>query len=308
VNASAFAGHYYQITEKTCVNFLGIKFSPFLLFDWVATVPFLFFLTSMLDINKTKVNQDDIKREVLSGISLIFAALTHFNLFPIIINIILMIISLILMTIVLLWQFFASHQEFYHAKHESESKMQHGLEHFTKEIYDTFCITQAKYSLATFILFAFTLFPSTYFLRAWGVIDDDVCCVILFGLSLVTKFFYIQIVGDTHIELLDPHKFLLLEEKKKAAESRLMFLRYVFHEVRVPLNSISLGLQLLDDSSWLHIEDKETITMMTDATKFMAETLNDVLSLQKIEEGKLHLEMKAFSPDRLVTSVVNTFR
>jgi signal transduction histidine kinase len=48
--------------------------------------------------------------------------------------------------------------------------------------------------------------------------------------------------------------------------------------------------------------------MMKDATNFMAETLNDVLSLQKVEEGKLELEYKLFSPNTLAMDVINNFR
>lgn len=102
---------------------------------------------------------------------------------------------------------------------------------------------------------------------------------------------------------------LLVEEKKKAEESRLMFLRYVFHEVRVPLNSVALGLQLLQDSSSnFSEEDRETISLMREATGFMAETLNDVLSLQKIEEGMLELELKPFQPHTLIRAVISNFR
>eukprot|EP01037_Dinobryon_pediforme_P048845 gene48845-biopygen24135 len=41
--------------------------------------------------------------------------------------------------------------------------------------------------------------------------------------------------------------------------------------------------------------DLELLSMMKGASDFMADTLNDVLSLQKIEEGKLELELNPFS-------------
>ena len=99
------------------------------------------------------------------------------------------------------------------------------------------------------------------------------------------------------------------EQKKEPPEdTRLMFLRYVFHEVRVPLNSLILGLQLLQDSLMLTVVDKETIQMMQEAANFMTETLNDVLSLQKIEQGMFDLEMKPFSPKQLVYTVLKNFK
>jgi signal transduction histidine kinase len=115
-------------------------------------------------------------------------------------------------------------------------------------------------------------------------------------------------MADAFMELMDPNKLLLIEEKRKAEEARIAFLRYVFHEVRVPLNSVSLGIQLLTESDHLVAEDKETVDTMREATGFMTETLNDVLSLQKIEEGKLHLDMRPFKPAGLVRSVVSNFR
>ena len=39
----------------------------------------------------------------------------------------------------------------------------------------------------------------------------------------------------------------------------------------------------------------ETLFMISDATKFMGETMNDVFAVQKIEEGALKLVYKPFS-------------
>jgi signal transduction histidine kinase len=68
-----------------------------------------------------------------------------------------------------------------------------------------------------------------------------------------------------------------------------MFLRsYVFHEVRVPLNSISMSLSLIEDEvEDLSSEAHDMVNMMKEASHFMSETLNDVLSLQKIEDDQL---------------------
>jgi hypothetical protein len=102
---------------------------------------------------------------------------------------------------------------------------------------------------------------------------------------------------------------LLLEEEKKINEgSRSMFFRYIFHEIRVPLNSISLGLQLLQENKVLNKQDMEILMMMKESVNFMGQTLNDVLSLQKIEEGMLQLEYKPFPPKEIVDSVLYSFR
>jgi signal transduction histidine kinase len=309
VNTSSYAAHYFQIYPQTCVNFLDIRLSPFLFMDWIITVPFLFFLTSMLDARSRSAQWEDLYREWLAGISLVAAAITHILPITSEYSWILMFISIACMMAALAWQYLHAQNEYLTTAQEYHETCQ-AAELQPTDVYERYCIAICKVSLAIFIAVMFTFFPLTYFSRAIGWMkDDDLCNVILYGLSLATKFFYIQIIGDCHVEILDPHKFQLLDEKKKASESRSMFLRYVFHEVRVPLNSISLGLDFLKEShhGFQH-EEVELLEMMKDASKFMEATLNDVLSLQKIDEGKLTLEMKPFAPSDLIKAVLQHLR
>lgn len=55
-------------------------------------------------------------------------------------------------------------------------------------------------------------------------------------------------------------------------------------------------------------EFRESLMMMRSASEFMASTLNDVLSMQKIEEGKMELDMRSFNLTDAVGNVFNTFR
>jgi len=91
--------------------------------------------------------------------------------------------------------------------------------------------------------------------------------------------------------------------ESKSNLSRRAFLRYVFHEVRVPLNTISLGVQLLSEvRGQIQQEDLETILVLNEATTHIGETLNDVLVLQKLEEGSLKLVIKPFLIKDLLAS------
>eukprot|EP01035_Chromulina_nebulosa_P069622 gene69622-biopygen45752 len=56
-----------------------------------------------------------------------------------------------------------------------------------------------------------------------------------------------------------------------------------------------MGLEILKKSDHLDESESELLLMMHSATDFMSETLNNVLSLQKMEEGKVQLETSAFS-------------
>ena len=76
---------------------------------------------------------------------------------------------------------------------------------------------------------------------------------------------------------LTPTRTYVLLAEQKANASRRSFLWYLLHKVRVPLNSISMGLPLLDGEN--KSESGETITMKGEAASFMSDTLNDVLSV-----------------------------
>eukprot|EP01035_Chromulina_nebulosa_P069643 gene69643-biopygen47649 len=85
-----------------------------------------------------------------------------------------------------------------------------------------------------------------------------------------------------------------LEKERYASDCRRNFMKYLFHEVRTPLNSLTMGIELLWTREGLDSTDVELLTMMKGSAEFMGETLNDVLSMQKIEEGKMELTLVPF--------------
>jgi hypothetical protein len=179
---------------------------------------------------------------------------------------------------------------------------------YQREIYDRYQVSRCKMN-STLLLFAtFTFYPITFHSVSIGLVSSDIMTVWLTILSFVSKFVLINVLIDSHMEILDPNKFLLLEERKKYDENRLMFFRYIFHEIRVPLNSISLGIQLLQGNSYIPQEDAETLQMIQEGTNFISETLNDVISLQKLEGGTLQLDFKLFHAEDLVRTVLYNFR
>jgi len=77
--------------------------------------------------------------------------------------------------------------------------------------------------------------------------------------------------------------------------SRSQFLRYLFYEIRNPLNSLSLGLMSLrnafgdrDDAT------KEAVLILKDSVNYISDVLNDVLSMHQIEEGAMELLIQEF--------------
>ena len=95
---------------------------------------------------------------------------------------------------------------------------------------------------------------------------------------------------------------LQLASEKKISENRKEFLRYVFHEVRVPLSTITMGISILKDD--ISEAQRDVITMMNSAAGHMSDTLSDVLSMSKIEDGDLTLRLKPFKLQGLLDFVI----
>ena len=76
-----------------------------------------------------------------------------------------------------------------------------------------------------------------------------------------------------------------LSETRRINEARRDFLKYIFHELRSPLNSLTIGIDLLQRCETLNDGEVESVGLMKDASVFMTDILNNVLTIQKIEEG-----------------------
>ena len=127
------------------------------------------------------------------------------------------------------------------------------------------------------------------YLLAWGkIINAAVTIAVYQVLSVATKGLFSSVTMDIHFDLLVAARTSLSEENDRlASESRRAFLKYIFHELRSPLNSLTIGIEILGSSTMRDQQDLESLAMMRDASSFMSDTLNDVLSMQKIEEGSV---------------------
>lgn len=310
IQSVAFVLFYTDALPYTCKDFLGVRTPLFIWFEWSCTVPFMFFLVSIMDVKRTQMRVSDMTIEILGGVSIYQLA---FGILPLpnLLHWFNFICSNVFMTIALMWQQLNAYEEYSYAmdecKHAAE-RNQASSELVDRDIHDRLCVAQCRMNSSIFMSLFFTIFPLLYYLQWYGIFSQEVYIILTYGCSFMAKCLFIHIIADSHVEILDPNKFLLMEERKKAEDSRLMFLRYVFHEVRVPLNSIVLGLQILLDNDSITSQEPETLSMMREATTFMAETLNDVLSLQKIEQGMLQLEYKPFLINHLVQAVMSNFK
>eukprot|EP01041_Mallomonas_annulata_P011253 gene11253-23539_t len=180
-----------------------------------------------------------------------------------------------------------------------------------------------------YLALSMTLFPIIYYLSLFHVINRYETIFAFTFLNLFVKLVLITLVMECRIELLYED---VQTKQDQANQSRQAFLRYIMHEVRVPLSSISMGIDALSsleegcsnsnidnnneiemgkDSPASEVEQKaseETLFMMREAVSFMSDTLNSILNMQKIEEGKLNLVYSKFIIKDLIRKVCCTLR
>ncbi len=93
------------------------------------------------------------------------------------------------------------------------------------------------------------------------------------------------------------------QEALEASRAKSTFLANMSHELRTPLNAVLGFAQVLDRSPRLAGDDRRHLGLIREAGTHLLELINDVLSLSKIEAGRLALEARAFSPRALLATV-----
>ena len=142
-----------------------------------------------------------------------------------------------------------------------------------------------------------------YALSASQQINRNQAFIIIGLIDAITIFSFSQSIVAAHLKLKDYARDCVLAEQR-GNEAKRSYLRYVFHDVRVPLNSISMGLNLMEALPNLSKSDLDIFRMMQEACEFMSNTLNDVLSMEKIEAGAMTIDLTAFSLSDMVKHVI----
>jgi signal transduction histidine kinase len=81
---------------------------------------------------------------------------------------------------------------------------------------------------------------------------------------------------------------------QESLEFRRMFVRYISHEIRTPMNTVKMGLELLTEELPHYDLPPDVIGYLSDSTascNIAIEVLNDLLTLDKLENNALQLEM-----------------
>lgn len=99
--------------------------------------------------------------------------------------------------------------------------------------------------------------------------------------------------------------------ERKASDSKRRFVSYIFHEVRVPLNTALLAVQNLEgENVFRHVQadQGEMVHGLVRSLTTMEKVLNDVLSFNRMEAGKFTQARKPFDFHQSINLVALSHR
>jgi CheY-like chemotaxis protein/nitrogen-specific signal transduction histidine kinase/HPt (histidine-containing phosphotransfer) domain-containing protein len=111
-------------------------------------------------------------------------------------------------------------------------------------------------------------------------------------------------------ELRDSNAELLAAQAlaEEANLSKSVFLANMSHELRTPLNAVIGFSQLVARSGSLSSEDRESLAIIRRSGEHLLGLINEVLSISKIEAGKLTLEPRPFDPREMIVAAASMIR
>lgn len=97
-----------------------------------------------------------------------------------------------------------------------------------------------------------------------------------------------------------------LEQVREESDRKSSFVSRVTHDLRTPLNSI-LGMGQLLMETDLDAEQQERLRLMLNATRNMERLTNDILDLDRIEQGEITLEHAQFNLRNLLGEILSLY-
>ncbi|MDI3485029.1 MAG: hypothetical protein PWQ75_1258 [Methanolobus sp.] len=96
-------------------------------------------------------------------------------------------------------------------------------------------------------------------------------------------------------------------EAEQANRTKSEFLATMSHELRTPLNAIIGYSQMLQESNFGNMSEKQQrfASHISTSGKHLLELINDILDLSKVEAGKMDLYMETFDVNEVIKNVYN---
>lgn len=101
-----------------------------------------------------------------------------------------------------------------------------------------------------------------------------------------------------------------LEKEKELNELKTRFVTMASHEFRTPLSTVLSSAYLIEKYTTENEQPKREkhLQRIVSSVNLLTDTLNDFLSLGKIEEGKIHLKYSEFNIKELVQSLISEIK
>jgi len=98
-----------------------------------------------------------------------------------------------------------------------------------------------------------------------------------------------------------------LEEEKEVGEMKSSFVTMASHEFRTPLSGILTATELIEKYNKLDIKDKQAkhLNRIKKSVRQLVNILNDFLSIEQIEQGKIEANKADFNLNQFASELVN---
>jgi len=125
-------------------------------------------------------------------------------------------------------------------------------------------------------------------------------------LSPVVKSGYVNVYGLDITELRLSKEYL--KQVREQAEAKAQFVSTVSHELRTPLTTMREGVNIVLDGITGEINNKQRhfLDIIRRNIDRLARFINDVLDFQKIEAGKMEVDMRSNNINEVVEEVIET--
>jgi signal transduction histidine kinase len=100
----------------------------------------------------------------------------------------------------------------------------------------------------------------------------------------------------------------IINNTNELQTSIILFTNYIFHEIRVPLNSVVIGIHNLIQSNKIKRNQLKSLKICESSVKNIVTILNEVLDVQKIQSGNFTINKKLVHLYTLIFNIIESFK
>mmetsp|Transcript_21743 Transcript_21743/g.31644 ORF Transcript_21743/g.31644 Transcript_21743/m.31644 type:complete len:864 (+) Transcript_21743:98-2689(+) len=291
------------IDQNICIDNWGVVTYAANWCSWIITVPLLMYTVLVPEFGRAP-SSDDIKAIVSIFLTIATGFSMQFHGIDIYGTVILFVISSFTFVLALHYMLVSYKVSEKHYNEKVDSKGQECREEKHR--------LELKYKLSTTLAVVMCLFPIVYLLAIFGVLNPNTTLMSYLVLDVVAKGFVAFTAMDSHLSVFYSVRSEL-ETQIKANYRKRAFMRYMFHETRIPLNALAMSLDYFVSESAIsqrlsdhtNTASKEALGTMVVATDYLEEALNSYLTMQQIEEGTLEMNLQEVNMREVWADVVD---